>query len=416
MASGDKFYIADKATLDEVKGKIGNTTDTGGSSTSGSVFGKLNYLVSQVSSYLSSVYTNCLKIGTTTDTGGSALAGTVMSKLNDVILKNGKLLDKNGGFLTAISVSDGIVMPEALRSSIQNSIPSYIKIDDTSIFYADTILNRIIRLNKTTFVKTGETLQQTGRAFSMAQDGTHLYYNDYTTGKIVKFLKSDMSKVAESAETYALTYDLMCIDSNYVYFADRALKKVVKLDKFSLNKVGESTSETSITAGSSYMAVDDTYIFLSSGRILQKYNKNTLVKVKETATITNLDIFHCEQEPDGFIYYKMGNSPNFYVVKVNKDFEAVSQFYWSAIPAYGGYMEGDTEYVYIIDYNNNRVIRINKSTMTISAVTETTLGAVVGLSVDSNFIYYADSTDRVIVKSDKIGVLTKYRISGYEKE
>ncbi|AMJ40465.1 hypothetical protein [Anaerotignum propionicum] len=89
MASGDKFYLADKETLDEVKGKIGSTADTGGSSTAGSVFGKINYLVSQVSSYLASIYSwvNTLtgKIGNSNDSEGTATTGTVMGKLNYLV-------------------------------------------------------------------------------------------------------------------------------------------------------------------------------------------------------------------------------------------------------------------------------------------------------------------------------------------
>lgn len=89
MASGDKFYLADKETLDEVDEKIGSTKDTGGSSTAGSVFGKINYLVSQVSSYLATIYSwiNTLmgKIGNTNDSEGTATTGTVMGKLNYLV-------------------------------------------------------------------------------------------------------------------------------------------------------------------------------------------------------------------------------------------------------------------------------------------------------------------------------------------
>ncbi len=64
MAVGDKVYIADKPTLDtvktntdDIKTKIGDTNDAQSSSTStGSVFAKLNYLVSQISAYLSTTY------------------------------------------------------------------------------------------------------------------------------------------------------------------------------------------------------------------------------------------------------------------------------------------------------------------------------------------------------------------------
>lgn len=133
MASGDKFYLADKATLDEVKGKIGSTNDAQSNSTTvGSIFAKLNYLVSQVSGYLSSIFTfvsrigatndaqssstttgsifaklnylvnqigdyllsiynNTIKIGTTTDTGGTATTGTVMAKGNAILTEANKI-------------------------------------------------------------------------------------------------------------------------------------------------------------------------------------------------------------------------------------------------------------------------------------------------------------------------------------
>ncbi|NCC16536.1 MAG: hypothetical protein EOM28_09335, partial [Clostridia bacterium] len=124
MASGDKVYIADKATLDEVKGKIGSASDTGGSSTlgtvmakenailaevgkigatndaqgtetTGSVMAKLNYLVNQVSRYLYNIYAwvNAVisGIGSTTDTGGTTTTGTLMAKENAILTEVNKI-------------------------------------------------------------------------------------------------------------------------------------------------------------------------------------------------------------------------------------------------------------------------------------------------------------------------------------
>ncbi|KAF5055637.1 hypothetical protein DSECCO2_375660 [anaerobic digester metagenome] len=95
MASGDKFYLADKETLDRVDEKLGSTKDTGGSSTAGSVFGKINYLVSQVSSYLATIYSwvNTLvgKIGNTNDSEGTATTGSVTGKLNFLVTRMGSV-------------------------------------------------------------------------------------------------------------------------------------------------------------------------------------------------------------------------------------------------------------------------------------------------------------------------------------
>lgn len=48
MASGDKFYIADKDTLDGLNGKIGATTDVGGSEITGTSMAKLNAILTAI--------------------------------------------------------------------------------------------------------------------------------------------------------------------------------------------------------------------------------------------------------------------------------------------------------------------------------------------------------------------------------
>lgn len=59
MAAGDKIYIADKPTLDAVKAdtgdtrtKVGATGDTGGSAASGSIFGKMNKLIGDMTAHM----------------------------------------------------------------------------------------------------------------------------------------------------------------------------------------------------------------------------------------------------------------------------------------------------------------------------------------------------------------------------
>ena len=88
---------------------IGATGDTGGSSTAGTLFGKLNKIISDIASfvgnwtatragYIDTIKSNTDRltsaratiidnIGATGNTGGSATAGTVMAKLNAIITK-----------------------------------------------------------------------------------------------------------------------------------------------------------------------------------------------------------------------------------------------------------------------------------------------------------------------------------------
>lgn len=59
MATGDKVFLADKETLDKVNSnvadvhaRVGTTTDTGGSATSGTLMGKINALISSIASHV----------------------------------------------------------------------------------------------------------------------------------------------------------------------------------------------------------------------------------------------------------------------------------------------------------------------------------------------------------------------------
>lgn len=89
-----------KTGITEIQGKMGTSSDTGGSETSGSVFGKLNGLIQQFtrnwtsgraakldlldhSTYgLSKIQSS---IGVTSNTGGTTTAGTLMAKVNRLI-------------------------------------------------------------------------------------------------------------------------------------------------------------------------------------------------------------------------------------------------------------------------------------------------------------------------------------------
>lgn len=52
MAAGDKIYIADKQTLDDVSTKVGSTNNTGGTATAGTLFAKLNAIISSIASHV----------------------------------------------------------------------------------------------------------------------------------------------------------------------------------------------------------------------------------------------------------------------------------------------------------------------------------------------------------------------------
>lgn len=101
-----------------VSGKVGSTTDTDGSSTAGSIFAKLNYLVSQVSSYLATSYSliNTImgKIGAAGATTEYTLfgklypIGTAIEKMNQIAED---LVTKK--FTKAFTASGSFTIPKA---------------------------------------------------------------------------------------------------------------------------------------------------------------------------------------------------------------------------------------------------------------------------------------------------------------
>ena len=52
MATGDKIFIADKQTLDDVNSKLGSTGNTGGSASAGTIMGKLNAIISSITTFV----------------------------------------------------------------------------------------------------------------------------------------------------------------------------------------------------------------------------------------------------------------------------------------------------------------------------------------------------------------------------
>lgn len=85
-------------TLREAVERIGTTKDTGGSTTAGTLMGKLNAALSKANTISAATG----RIGNSGDTGGTPTAGTVMGKLNAMLN-----IAKNGGMPVVKSVQYG---------------------------------------------------------------------------------------------------------------------------------------------------------------------------------------------------------------------------------------------------------------------------------------------------------------------
>lgn len=102
-----EINVALESSVEDVKTSIGATGNTDGSTTAGTIFGKLNKIIADLASHISSWtstragYIDTIKantdrltsaratiidnIGATSNTGGTTSAGTVMAKLNALI-------------------------------------------------------------------------------------------------------------------------------------------------------------------------------------------------------------------------------------------------------------------------------------------------------------------------------------------
>ncbi len=85
--------VADENDISAILDRMGATTDTGGTATTGTTMAKLNALLSNSTTSntnISALQTDVTKIinnllGSTSDTGGSSTAGTALAKLNAII-------------------------------------------------------------------------------------------------------------------------------------------------------------------------------------------------------------------------------------------------------------------------------------------------------------------------------------------
>lgn len=80
--------------VDGIVGKVGETNDSSGSTTSGGIFAKLNKVITDTTSLLTRLTTaraaSLDRIGTAADSGATTTTGSVMGKLNVVMEKNGQ--------------------------------------------------------------------------------------------------------------------------------------------------------------------------------------------------------------------------------------------------------------------------------------------------------------------------------------
>lgn len=205
-----RFYLADKETLDNVNTNIGATGDTNGTTVTGSIFGKLNVLLSlwtsaraakvdSTSADASSAKTSASQAATNTATSNTANAnGTLSQKLTYIINEAAKILSrvdsieaKAGGeqrILVRVPTVETIIPHQAgvwqTAVAINESAVVHGVYNDSPLYYTTstrvTIDGVVYLLEKG---KTGGPSSDTAKWIVQTKDG-RITYSDTTANTV----------------------------------------------------------------------------------------------------------------------------------------------------------------------------------------------------------------------------------------
>lgn len=355
MASGDKFYIADKVTLDEVKEKVGTTTDTGGSETGGSVFAKLNKIIHDVLDVLS-------KMGNAVDT---MVGDTIFSRLNFIKSKIGKIINTEVETFIPVTEAKGVSLISDVATSSGIGSTNHLIIDERCVYFPDQSSKKIYVFDKNSLAKIGETSTQSGSSYSTVIDSDYIYYADMTAKKVIKFDKVTFAKIGETDAQTNNSVSIV-VDESFIYYAEynSTSGKLIIFDKITLAKVNEIIPTGT---ASHLICVDEQYLYSvnrsgSTGGFaytVTKFNKSTLTKVKETSS--------------------RSISPNYIVM--------------------------DSEYLYVAEGNSTgdafKVVKYSKSDLSIKKETATLSEIPRTICVDNKCVYYVDTKNLKLIAFDK---------------
>ena len=251
----------------KVDTEIGATGDTGGSATAGSIMGKLNKVISDLTThmgrwtatragYIDTINTNAARltsaratiidnIGATGNTGGTTSAGTVMAKLNAILSKvnsssyqyytpSSTQIANLGCYTTTISTT-GATELKVLYKMTDNWIPS-----------ADGIVKIVIKgtatANVTSVSKYSAFTGVSVNLYSIATGGEHVggssvYVNITGSNAYLLSTKAKGATISSSSDTLTPSHNYASYNKNVTLNASNN----------DTSLIGNSTSET-ITA------------------------------------------------------------------------------------------------------------------------------------------------------------------------
>lgn len=285
-------------------------------------------------------------------------------------------------------------------------------VDTDSLYYNDAYSKKLIKFDKNTLNKIGESATFNDHSQQLAIDDLYIYYILYDEKKVIKISKSTLAKVAETPSQTGSASSI-AIDSTRIYYADKSKKAVVVFNKTDMAKVGE----TAVQSGESTdIAVDDSYIYYvdNSVKKIIKFNKSTFAKTLESTAVTN-QMYGGIAVTDTSLFVSIYDSSNSHLARFNKSTMVLEQGSGQYINSIARVVITDYNHIYCVDMNN-QLTKFNTGTgllnnTYIPSYSISTGGSVATIAVDDSSIY-AVSFDAIIYKYNKLGV-PKYQINGY---
>lgn len=268
-----------------------------------------------------------------------------------------------------------------------------------SIYLGGYTTQKVWKLKKADLSKIGESIDYGGSIYAIAEDGDFIYVGGDITQKVWKLKKADLSKIAESQSVGGPVW-AFAIDSTYIYASSDEGTKLFKFLKSDLTKVAESP-----IAMMSYTIVEDgDYLYLGawsgesgfSGTV-QKVRKFDLVIVAESENFYPVTYVYAMVQDANYLY--VGGNYSYGAFKLLKsDLTKVGENtdYNADVDA----MAGDDDFIYIgSGGQTEKLWKLQKSDMA-KVGENATLDGVLGLVVDGLYVYSAWERIHKLLKSD----------------
>jgi len=282
-----------------------------------------------------------------------------------------------------------------IQSASYGGSPYAITMDDTYVYISGTTTYTIRKYLKSDLSFVAESPSYGAAMSALAQSGDYVYGAGGGVNRIYKFLKSDMSKVAES-DQYGGAVQAMAISGNYIYIAGATVKTVKKFLLSDLSYIG-ATPDYGGTINS--ILIDDTYIY-AGGATTQRIRAYLLSDLSYAAQSDDFGgeiKVICKNTTHLFAVGEAALSSKQYLIS---DLSFVKAF---ARPKSTVWAMGcDETYLYVGSYSDNciRMHRISDATLVSTSMPAS--GYPRCMYVEGSYVYWCDDSAYVIHKT-KIG-------------